>query len=130
VSQESFDDFLQYSAQFLGNMSNYRSFGDRKFIPRVSAEEIERIVGASAHREKASALWLATKDEIFNIEPSAKTLLGFNEDGHVSGYYSSNITKDDIKLVQDYCETITLDPLNTRYRKWNYNVTLLSLKKM
>lgn len=114
VSKESFEDFVQYATQFLGNMSNYRSFGDRKFIPRVSAQDIQRIVEASAHPQKALALWESTKEEIFSIEPSAKTLLGFPEDGHVSGYYSSNITKADIKLVQDYCEKISLDPLNTR----------------
>ncbi|CAO3672399.1 unnamed protein product [Umbelopsis ramanniana] len=117
VSKESFEDFVQYATQFLGNMSNYRSFGDRKFIPRVSAQDIQRIVEASAHRQKALALWESTKEEIFSIEPSAKTLLGFPEDGHVSGYYSSNITKADIKLVQDYCEKIPLDPLNTRLFK-------------
>ncbi|KAG2177685.1 hypothetical protein INT44_008199 [Umbelopsis vinacea] len=117
VSKESFEDFVQYATQFLGNMSNYRSFGDRKFIPRVSAEDIQRIVEASAHSQKALALWESTKEEIFSVEPSAKTLLGFPEDGHVSGYYSSNITKADIKLVQDYCEKIPLDPLNTRLFK-------------
>lgn len=117
LSQDAFDDFLQYSAQFLGNMGNYRSFGDRKFIPRLSAEDIDRIVDVSAQREKATKLWQNTKDEIFGIEPSAKTLLGYYEDGHVSGYYSSNVTKAEITLVQNYCESIGLDVLNTRYLK-------------
>jgi dipeptidyl-peptidase-3 len=115
LSQEAFDDFLQYSAQFLGNMGNYRSFGDRKFIPRLSAQDIDQIVDVSTQREKALKLWQNTKDEIFSIEPSAKTLLGYNEDGHVSGYYSSNVTKAEITQVQNYCEKIGLDPLNTRY---------------
>ncbi|KAF7722684.1 hypothetical protein EC973_002847 [Apophysomyces ossiformis] len=116
VSKETFDQFLQYSAQFLGNLSNYKSFGDEKFIPRLSVEEFEKIVVASGSQE-AHRLFSKTKHEIWNVEPEQANLIGFPDDGHRSGYYSDNVTKDDIKLVQQFLEKAEIDPLNTRLFK-------------
>ncbi|KAI9489456.1 dipeptidyl peptidase-like protein III [Zychaea mexicana] len=112
VSKESFEQFLQYSAQFLGNLSNYKSFGDEKFIPRLPVEDLKKIVEAAGAR-----LSLETQQEIYNVEKN--TLLGFPEDGHLSGYYSSDMTKADIRLVQDFLEEHKIEPLNTRIFKTN-----------
>ncbi|KAG0168946.1 hypothetical protein DFQ28_011381 [Apophysomyces sp. BC1034] len=116
VSKETFDHFLQYSAQFLGNLSNYKSFGDEKFIPRLSADDFEKIVSASGSQD-AARLFSKAKHEIFSVEPVTNNLLGFPDDGHRSGYYSENITKEDIKLVQQFLEKHKIDPLNTRLFK-------------
>lgn len=32
LSKDEFEDFLQYVVQFYGNLGNYLSFGDTKFI--------------------------------------------------------------------------------------------------
>ncbi|CAO3622551.1 unnamed protein product [Cunninghamella blakesleeana] len=117
VSSETFEQLLQYSGQFLGNLSNYASFGDSKYIPRISATDFEKIIAASEHKEEALALFNQAKDEIYNADSATRNLLGFPEDGHVTGYYSDNITKQDIKLVQDYLEKANIDPLNTRLFK-------------
>lgn len=116
VSQETFEQFLQYSAQFLGNQSNYKSFGDEKFIPRLSSDDFEKIVRASGSN-KAIELFDQSKNEIFSVEPVARNLLGFPQEGHVSGYYTENVTNDDIKLVQEFLEKERVDPLNTRLFK-------------
>lgn len=107
VSKESFEGFLQYSAQFLGNLSNYKSFGDEKFIPRIPAEDLEKIVQAAGGQ-----LLPEIKQEIYNVKEN--TLLGFPEDGHLSGYYTQDMTKADIRLVQDFLEKRKIEPLNTR----------------
>ncbi|KAI8092459.1 dipeptidyl peptidase III [Halteromyces radiatus] len=117
VSPETFEDLLQYSGQFLGNLSNYKSFGDEKFIPRISVKDFEKVVAASELKEEALSLFNQAKDEIYNVEPVTRNLLGYPDDGQLSGYYSDNITKDDIKAVQTYLEKINIDPLNTRLFK-------------
>ncbi|SAM03646.1 hypothetical protein [Absidia glauca] len=117
VSSEAFDNLLQYSGQFLGNLSNYKSFGDEKFIPRISPEDFEKVVAASELKDEALALFHQSKDELYNVEPVARNLLGYPDDGHLSGYYSDNVTKEDIKSVQAYLEKMNFDPLNTRLFK-------------
>ncbi|ORZ19820.1 dipeptidyl peptidase III [Absidia repens] len=117
VSPESFENLLQYSGQFLGNLSNYKSFGDEKFIPRVSSEDFEKVVSASEFKDEALKLFKQSKNEIYNVEPVARNLLGYPDDGHLSGYYSDNVTKADIQQVQSYLEKINVDPLNTRLFK-------------
>lgn len=116
VDKETFDDFLQYIAQFLGNLSNYKSFGDEKFIPRITKHDFESIVRAS-NSKKALDLFSESVDEIYTVEPAARNLIGFPQDGHVSGYYSENIQNEDIKIVQDFLEKEKIDPLNTRLFK-------------
>lgn len=118
VSAEAFEQFLQYSAQFLGNLSNYKSFGDEKFIPRLSVDDFEKIVRASNSQE-AIQLFEKSREELYNVEPVAHNLLGFPDDGHLSGYYTQNITKKDIEVVQLFLEKEKINPLNTRLFKYD-----------
>ena len=48
VQQEDWDAFIQFCACFYGNMGNYLSFGDTKFVPRCSSEKIAKIVSLSS----------------------------------------------------------------------------------
>lgn len=56
-------------------------------------------------------------EEIYGTDPIAHNLLGFPEDGHVSGYYSDNVTCDDIQLVHEFLQKEKINPLNTRLFK-------------
>lgn len=38
-------DVLSYAAAFLGNLGNYRSFGDTKILPRCSMETMKKVSG-------------------------------------------------------------------------------------
>ncbi|KAI9596911.1 peptidase family M49-domain-containing protein [Syncephalis fuscata] len=117
VDEDAFKSVQEYSAQCLGNLANFKSFGDVKFVPRVPAETFRKVVAASARHEEALPLFDKLSDEIYAVKPAARTLLGYPDDGHVTNYYSKNITKDDIKLVQSFCESRHMDPLNTRLFK-------------
>ncbi|RKP24538.1 peptidase family M49-domain-containing protein, partial [Syncephalis pseudoplumigaleata] len=117
----------EYAAQCLGNLANFKSFGDVKFIPRVPAETFRQVVAASARHAEALPLFDKLKDEIYAVEPAARTLLGYPEDGHVTNYYSSNVTKADIKLVQEFCESRHMDPLNTRLFKQEDGTLILRI---
>jgi len=43
--------------------------------------------------------------------------IGFREDNGVSSYYSSNVTKDDITMIDEFCQGEKISPLNTRLLK-------------
>ncbi|KAI8883177.1 dipeptidyl peptidase III [Backusella circina FSU 941] len=116
VDKDTFHHFIQYCAQFLGNLSNYKSFGDEKFIPRISREDFAKIVSGS-DSAKAVALFEKNADEIYKVDNASYNLIGFPDDGHQSGYYSKNVTKEDIKGIQAFLQKQKLDPLNTRLFK-------------
>jgi dipeptidyl-peptidase-3 len=100
----------------LFNAGNYRSFGDSKFIPRLPNDAFERIVYAS-QSEKALALWEKVKGNIYSIHPEEQLMLGYPADGHVSGYYSDNVSKKDIEFVQAFLDQKNISTLNTRMFK-------------
>lgn len=79
-------------------------------------QDFERIIRASGSA-KAVELFQQCSHELYNVEPTAHNLLGFPQDGHLSGYYSPNITNEDIILVQAFLEKEKIDPLNTRLFK-------------
>jgi len=114
VSDEAWGHFLDYSAQFLSNLGDYKTFGDVKFVPRVSVADFGAIVSAAGSKE-ADGLWAKTKDAIYGSSwPDAKFHLGFPEEGHVTGFYDAKITKADIAEVQKALEANDITPLNTR----------------
>lgn len=96
VSEDAKRQYLEYASQFLSNLGNYTSFGDKKFIPRLSPEDLASIVlesGASID------LFNAVKQPLFSLtEKSA--LLGFPSEGHVSGYYFGDISKKNIDAIK------------------------------
>lgn len=108
---------LEYTAQVFGNLANFKSFGDIKIIPRVSEADVRRLVDASANRDKAGALFDKVKGDMYSTTPAASTLLGFPDQGHVTHYYSADVTQDDIKAVQGWADRKGVDQLNTRLWK-------------
>jgi len=47
VTADEWKKFVAYVAGFYGNMSNYHSFGDLKFIPDLSRESFKKILLAN-----------------------------------------------------------------------------------
>ena len=47
LSSEEIGAYLNYAAQFLGNLGNYKSFGDSKFVPRLDARQLRGRASAS-----------------------------------------------------------------------------------
>lgn len=126
LSDADFEAFLDYSAQFLGNGGNFKSFGDSKFVPRLPVRQLKALATSSkaalGHYEK-------TKGAIFFTDED-HSLLGY-PDKHVSTYYpdSPNITKDEITAVSEFFDGKGLLPENTRLRKTsdgNFEVLIAS----
>ena len=98
VSSEQWREFLQYCACFLGNLGNYLSFGDTKFIPRCPSSSARAIIAASSKADELLGEWDALAEDIYDLSPS-KRQMGLDGKG-VSTYYSSDITTEEIKAVQ------------------------------
>lgn len=88
--------YLEYASQFLSNLGNYKSFGDKKFIPRISVNDFEKIVKLS---NTDLELFNKIKTPLYSIDEKS-ALLGFPSDGHVSGYYFGDVSKKDIDLIK------------------------------
>lgn len=108
--------FLNYSAQFLGNTGNFKSFGDSKFIPRIKLDQLEALAKQSSDAQK----WFNSfKDDLYESSSAARMHLGYPEKGHVSTYYpdSSDITQKEIEAISDFLKKKHLMPENTRLRQ-------------
>ncbi|KAJ3192995.1 hypothetical protein HK101_005613 [Irineochytrium annulatum] len=116
LSDEDWTHFLEYAVQVLYNGGNYKSFGDTKFVPRVPQDKFEAVVKAAGVPE-ALTTFNNLKSVIYAMEPKASLLLGYVDEGHVSGYYGSNVTRADIDLTQAFLESKGIHALNTRLFK-------------
>ncbi|KAF8338075.1 aflatoxin-detoxifizyme, partial [Cantharellus anzutake] len=118
VSDEDWLFALEYTAQTLSNLVNYKSFGFSKFIPRISAENFKKIVSASPQSEKATPLWGKLEKELYSLSPEASLLIGKPNSGHISNYYlGPTIEDDEVAAVQSAAEKLKIDIENTRVRK-------------
>ena len=117
VSTGDIKYFLEYAAQFLGNLGNYKGFGDVKFIPRCPKETFKSLASVDT---KATTLCKQCVDAIYANESKPGLMhLGFPDKGHLTTYYpdSSNITQTEIETVDKYIGDKGLLPENTRIRK-------------
>lgn len=121
VAEEDVTLFLQYSAQFLGNGGNYKSFGDSKFIPRCKESVVMKLAAISPEAEKH---YRATKRGMFSAGSSGLMHLGYPDEGHLTTYYpeSPDVTKPELTAVANWMEKKGLLPENTRLLKKSSDV--------
>ncbi|ETI21994.1 hypothetical protein G647_06064 [Cladophialophora carrionii CBS 160.54] len=119
VSSSDIALWLEYAAQFLGNTGNYKGFGDSKFIPRISPEELKKLSGVNEETRKLYEQATKTGGGIYETKDVALMHLGYPEAGHMTNYYpdSPTITKEEISIVGDVLEEKKLLIENTRLRK-------------
>ena len=119
VTSEESRAFLNYVSTFYGNMGNFLSFGDTKFTPNLSKESFRRIIEASSARGKLKdeiqTLLDLVIDDVYSLDEKQR-MLDYPEAG-VSMYYSSNVSKRDIELVNTFMAKCGISPYNTRLFK-------------
>eukprot|EP00347_Sterkiella_histriomuscorum_P003337 403364678 len=121
VTSDQWQKFVAYVAGFYGNMSNYHSFGDHKFVPEIPHETFNEILHShpdyqneqSVYRQFLDRNYPFLEREIFSIE-KPYTTLGFPEEGGVTAYFGSNMVKADLDLVKEFLADQKISPLNTR----------------
>jgi dipeptidyl-peptidase-3 len=119
VRKEVLDQVLVYAAMFFGNMGNYTSFGDSKFIPRCEASEFEELV-RTANNPTALQLWNEVKADMYSLE---KRELDFGN----SSYYSDDVTKNEAQKIQEFMNKENISAFNTRLFKQGNNHFVLRL---
>ena len=117
IGKDELQLLLQYFTQFLGNLGNYKGFGDVKFIPRCSPRTIAALAAQGSAAEK---FYERCKDAIYaDGGKPALMHFGFPGQGHMSTYYpeSPDITREEIETVGELLGTKGILPENTRIRK-------------
>lgn len=86
---------LIYTASFLENGGNYKSFGDSKFVPDCSEVVFVKFWMStpywSQHKEEFDGIWGRISKYIFDHE-KPYGLINFRNKEGTTGYYSSNCT--------------------------------------
>lgn len=109
TSSENFQKFLVYAAAFFNNCGNFKSFGDTKFVPDLTEEEFLAIVRSSRNFTQFQTLiedlFSKVKKQLFSYEGRYEKIGLPSEEGS-SGYYSGNLSKEEIELVDQYLQTL------------------------
>eukprot|EP00877_Chromochloris_zofingiensis_P004480 jgi/Chrzof1/14032/Cz08g21230.t1 len=120
VTDDEWGAFMAYVASFFGNMGNYLSFGDSKFIPGLPAESLAKIMmscPADAHTKSSLLhLWNQVLDAMYALEPPQVRELGFPPVG-CSSYYSPGLTKQEAEMVTAWLRDQKISTENTRVFK-------------
>lgn len=68
-----FQAILVYASTFYSNMGNYKSFGDTKFIPAVTADKMKAFVDCSEaykkDRQAIDSIWEAIGEKMYSLKP-------------------------------------------------------------
>ncbi|CAG2119537.1 unnamed protein product, partial [Medioppia subpectinata] len=127
-SVAQFDDnewraLLVYLSAFLSNMGNYRSFGDSKFIPDLSANKMDAFVRNSTafrnNQKELEFIWTNVKQRMFSLEKNELSL-AFAPEGTTT-YFSKNCTKEDSEIVKNFMQTISLIRFPSQQNMDSYN---------
>eukprot|EP01100_Stratorugosa_tubuloviscum_P007582 TRINITY_DN313_c0_g3_i1.p1 TRINITY_DN313_c0_g3~~TRINITY_DN313_c0_g3_i1.p1 ORF type:complete len:682 (-),score=302.86 TRINITY_DN313_c0_g3_i1:80-2125(-) len=111
VQESTFNQFLQFAGLFYANMGNYLSFGDTKFIPRLSEQDFRSIVQVSSAATELLPIFDSIVNSIYSLTV-ANSQLGIDGKG-ISTYYSSDITTEDCTFVQKFLDSKNISPYNT-----------------
>ena len=79
-----------YCAAFYGNLGNYKSFGDTKFVPGLPQERFLAFLGAGKAGQGAlEALWAECASRLYSLAPRQRQM-GLGAAKGISTYFSAN----------------------------------------
>ena len=79
--------YLEYASQFFSNLGNYKSFGDKKFIPQLSEDKFRAVVEAAGNANLTS-LYTSVEKQVYSTDLG---LLGWPEKAQLSNYYPDSV---------------------------------------
>jgi len=65
ISEEGWKQFNAYVAGVYGNMGNYHSFGDMKFVPELAPEDFKAILLSNPLYQDEDACYKEVIDELY-----------------------------------------------------------------
>ena len=110
------EEMALYSARFYGNMGNYTSFGDAKFVPASSPASVKDAIGAlfsGTTRGELETMLDGVEGAMWDESPGLANL-GFAGESGVSAYYGEGVEKADVELVQSWMDRVGVSAYNTR----------------
>ena len=116
VSDADINAFLVYAAAIYANMSNYKSFGDTKFVPGCSPEAFGKILASQSNAAELGKLFDELKDRMYILEPRYQQL-GLGKEKGVTAYFSSNCEESDAAVFQKFLQSRSILTENTRAMK-------------
>lgn len=123
LNDDDFNALLAYSGLALVNLSNYRSFGNTKFLPRLESDKFDRVVKASDNHQRILDLWSTSlRQEIYTSEPEGLLQVGEPSKGHLSNYFpidqdAEPPTEKEVQAIQAVCDFNKISTTNTRLLK-------------
>lgn len=89
-------------------------------MPELDSSDFSHVLHGSVagqkHGDIVSEIWTNIEKEVYCEEDPFK-ILGFRDNNGTTSYYSSNVTSKDSALLDEFCQSIKLSPLNTRLFK-------------
>jgi len=121
LTENECDQAVVYAAAVYGNLGNYKSFGDSKFVPELPAERMKMFLVASCAGNEASTakveqLWAECSDRMYSLTARQRQM-GLGQANGISTYFSSNCEEEDADAAGRFMESIQLSPYNTRLFK-------------
>jgi len=119
LTHTQIDQAFMYAASFYGNMGNYKSFGDSKFIPALSPEDMYTFLSASVDKSTVKIideLWEECVSRMYSLLPRQRQM-GLGEDKGISTYFSSNCNAEDAKIANAFLDSQGISAYNTRLIK-------------
>lgn len=116
-------------------MSNYHSFGDMKFVPDLPSFEVFTKILYShpkinehgfVLKKYLDQLLPQVNKEVFSLD-KPYTQLNFPYEGGVTGYFSRNMTPEELKLVREVLMKEKVDILNTRAFKHENGTIIITV---
>ena len=116
ISQTQYKQFIAYAGAFYGNVSNYHSFGHRKFVPELDCAVFEEILSCSPTFNEIKYIWDCIKDIVYDNSESSNNI-NLKEKGGMNYYYLGDIKEEQIKQIDSFLLQKKISPLNTRLIK-------------
>lgn len=113
LSEEQWQQLCAYVAAVFQNCGNFKSFGDTKFVPEISPAAFDAVFDQYPDMGK---LWAEIREVVY-CEEDPVARVGFRDDNGQSSYYTANVTSADSKFVDEFCQSKSISPLNTRLFK-------------
>ncbi|KAA0184528.1 hypothetical protein HAZT_HAZT003328 [Hyalella azteca] len=119
VTEDEFQSLLIYYSGLVYNCGNYLGFGDRKFVPTITREQLLALVKLSkAYLEcsdKIIQFFNRAADRMYDLSDDKK-FFGMPPNG-ITMYFSSNCTQKDAELCKEYMTDRNIEAWNTRLIK-------------
>lgn len=131
ISETEWQQALLYVAGFYGNLGNYKSFGDTKFIPQLSPERFYEVLKSCASpgsMTQVEQLWNECHERMYSLTPRQRQL-GLGETKGISNYFSANCSEEDALIANSFLDSIGISAYNTRLFKesdTSYEIRLAS----